>query len=593
MSCLSPRKLPVILVLFAAAACGSVAANDPPDAATDLPDAAVGSDANPDASPDAPPAMVTLAISRVGDRTGTVTSTPAGIDCGADCTLSLPAGTQLTLHAEPASSAQFAGWSGGGCSGTDDCTLTVTTDVTVTAQFDPAIHLVTVTPTGTGSGTITSTPAGIDCGSDCTEGYPDLSPITLTATPASGSTFLGWAGGGCAGTAPCAITVTAPITVQAAFVKDNALVVSKLGNGTGTVTGTGISCGSDCSETYSPGTTVTLTASAGTGSTFTGWGGACSGTGTCTVTMDAAKMVTATFTLLKYTLTVGHTGTGSGTITSNPAGIECGNDCSQSYDYNTIVKLTAKPNPGTLFAGWSGACQGTSTCTVTMTAARSVTATFQLRGTFYTIRQTDDMLRRLDPQTLQYTDIGTLGVDYSYGDCAWNTTNNTLYMVPYTAQVLYRVSTTTGVATAVGTHGIAQLRSLAFHPPTGRLYTVNTAGQLYYLNPSTGAATFVGTPGIPLDGLAWDSQHSRMIGLQTSVAGGSLYTINLTTGAATALAAAGSINNAGLAYDPVLDHFWADDSAGALYEYDPAASWTRTAHGGSTNGNQTCITFRP
>ena len=75
--------------------------------------------------------------------------------------------------------------------------------------------------------------------------------------------------------------------------------VVKSGTGTGTVTSStgGINCGSTCSASITTGTSVTLTATPSSGSTFTGWAGACSGTGVCTVNMDAAKSVTATFTL--------------------------------------------------------------------------------------------------------------------------------------------------------------------------------------------------------------------------------------------------------------------------------------------------------
>jgi hypothetical protein len=66
-------------------------------------------------------------------------------------------------------------------------------------------------------------------------------------------------------------------------------------SGSGTVTGTGISCGSDCSEALNSGTSVTLSASAASGSTFTGWSGGCSGTGTCSITLNANTTVTATF----------------------------------------------------------------------------------------------------------------------------------------------------------------------------------------------------------------------------------------------------------------------------------------------------------
>jgi uncharacterized delta-60 repeat protein len=73
------------------------------------------------------------------------------------------------------------------------------------------------------------------------------------------------------------------------------LTVTKTGEGSGTVTGPGIDCGSDCSEDYEDATLVTLTAAPDEGSVFTGWSGACTATGSCQITMDAAKELTATF----------------------------------------------------------------------------------------------------------------------------------------------------------------------------------------------------------------------------------------------------------------------------------------------------------
>lgn len=68
---------------------------------------------------------------------------------------------------------------------------------------------------------------------------------------------------------------------------------------------------------------------------------------------------------------------GLGTVTSNPSGINCGGDCSETYSTGTNVTLTATPNSGNSISGWSGACTGsTSSCTVSMSAAKSVTATF-------------------------------------------------------------------------------------------------------------------------------------------------------------------------------------------------------------------------
>ena len=108
---------------------------------------------------------------------------------------------------------------------------------------------------------------------------------------------------------------------------------------------------------------------------FAGWGGACSGTGTCTVTMDAAKAVTATFEPTPRALDVAVTGGGG--VTSAPAGISCPTACAASFGHGTDVTLTATPSPGSSFVGWGGACTGfAATCTVSMTAARSVTAEF-------------------------------------------------------------------------------------------------------------------------------------------------------------------------------------------------------------------------
>jgi hypothetical protein len=158
------------------------------------------------------------------------------------------------------------------------------------------------------------------------------------------------------------------------------LTVSKTGTGYGTVTSSpaGINCGSTCSASFNQNTLVTLSATPAAGSSFTGWSGSCSGTGTCQVTMSANKSVSADFTVNTETLTVSKTGTGSGTVTSSPAGIDCGSTCSASFNQNTLVTLSATPAAGSSFAGWGGDCSGTSDCVVTMSEDKSVTAEFTL-----------------------------------------------------------------------------------------------------------------------------------------------------------------------------------------------------------------------
>jgi hypothetical protein len=89
----------------------------------------------------------------------------------------------------------------------------------------------------------------------------------------------------------------------------------------------------------------------------------------------SVTMQTATAT---YALTVGLAGTGSGTVASNPVGINCPATCTAKFNSGALVTLTALPATGSMFAGWSGACSGTAPCSVTMSAARSVTATFNV-----------------------------------------------------------------------------------------------------------------------------------------------------------------------------------------------------------------------
>ena len=254
----------------------------------------------------------------------------------------------------------------------------------------PPGFTLTVIKAGTGSGTVTSTPAGINCGTSCSASYPSGTIVTLTATPSTGSTFAGWSGSCTTTSTTCTVTMSGARSVTATFnvnVQRFTLTVNPAGTGSGTVTSNDglISCPGTCSATYDSGTVVTLTASAASGSTFGGWSGSCTGPSTtCTVTMNGARSVTATFnvSVQRFTLTVSRQNIliGNGTVTSSPAGINCGSTCSATYNSDTVVTLTATPAFGSVFVGWGGACSGilVPSCTVTMTGDMSVTATFGL-----------------------------------------------------------------------------------------------------------------------------------------------------------------------------------------------------------------------
>ncbi|CAK0748842.1 lysyl endopeptidase [Gammaproteobacteria bacterium] len=157
----------------------------------------------------------------------------------------------------------------------------------------------TLTVVKNGSGTVTSNPSGIDCGSTCSASFASGTNVALTAAPASGYAFTGW-GGDCSGSGSCTVSMTAAKNVAATFTAATtsfALSVTKSGTGSGTLTSnpSGINCGSSCSASFASGTSVVLTAAPASGSAFTGWGGDCSGTGSCTVSMTVAKNVSAVF----------------------------------------------------------------------------------------------------------------------------------------------------------------------------------------------------------------------------------------------------------------------------------------------------------
>ena len=229
-----------------------------------------------------------------------------------------------------------------------------------------------------GNGTVNSSDGFIACGSTCNHNYvTGTTPVTLTATPASGWIFGSWSGCDSTSGNTCTVTMNNAKNVTATFTLPTyPLTVTKVGSGTVTSADGNINCGSVCTFNYGSGTSVTLTATPTVGWALTSWSGCDSTSGnTCTVTVNNARNVTATFTQVGYPLTVSKTG--SGTVTSSDGNINCGGACSYTYLGGTSVTLTATPASGYSFTGWSGGgCSGTGSCVVNMTQAQSVSASF-------------------------------------------------------------------------------------------------------------------------------------------------------------------------------------------------------------------------
>jgi hypothetical protein len=325
----------------------------------------------------------TLTVAESGTATGTITSDPPGIDCGGMCSAGFDAGTTVTLTVIPGPGAAFGGW-GGACSGTGGCSVTMDRARSATATFVatvPAFDLA-VTAGGTGTGTITSSPAGIDCGAVCSAGFAPGTAVTLTATADPGSRFAGWSGD-CTGTSPtCTLPMTAPRSVTATFNATALLTVSRTGDGKGVVVSSppGIRCGRSCSASFDQGTVVVLSATPWASSRFGGWSGACSGTSpTCTIVLPGPASVGAQFGKAKETLTVSRQGRGS--VTSRPSGIRCPGACRHAFDRDQTVRLLAHPRSGWRFVRWKGACRGQGACELQLMAPRMVRVLFARIGT--------------------------------------------------------------------------------------------------------------------------------------------------------------------------------------------------------------------
>jgi uncharacterized delta-60 repeat protein len=262
-----------------------------------------------------------------------------------------------------------------------------------------------------GIGTVTSSPAGLDCGAICHKDFPQYSTVSLTATAPEGSTFTGWSGA-CSGDAPvCQLTLSDATKVTASFSPSPPpsypLNVTTQGKGYVTIDPMGTYCGSDsvCSNSVARGSIVTLTAFPEYGALyhFAGWSGACAGQGSpagyppiCQVTMAASKSVTATFTNASsdqtYTLDLTRiwpSATAGGTpvlppyvsINPWPSSISCTDasnaHCLAVFPADTVVTLTAIPTDNTRFVGWDGRCAGwQDTCQLKMDKDKDAVASF-------------------------------------------------------------------------------------------------------------------------------------------------------------------------------------------------------------------------
>ena len=279
------------------------------------------------------------------------------------------------------------------------------------------------TAAGAGSGTVGFSPSGTtaSCTGSCTNSYNSGTVVTLTAGPATGSVFSGWSGNAaCSGTGTCQLTMSAAQSVTATF--DPSSAVATLSNG---VAKTNLSAATGANTFYSidvpaGATNLSVNTSGGSGDAdlYVSFGTQPTSTsyacrpyvlgnnetcsfatpspGTYYIMLNAYQAYSGVSLVASYSTTTASyplnytaAGAGTGTVGFSPSGTtaSCTGSCTNSYNSGTVVTLTASPATGSDFSGWSGnaACSGIGTCQLTMSAAQSVTATFDPSSTVTTL----------------------------------------------------------------------------------------------------------------------------------------------------------------------------------------------------------------
>ncbi len=272
---------------------------------------------------------------------------------------------------------------------------------------------------GSGGGTITIWPSGRQ---PCRAETPMLTGgcvfddggggLIFQATPDPGSTFDGWPypqcylypGGYCQTSGPQGPSCCSDLYVSFSKLRYT-LAVGVAGTGRGSVVSApgGIDCGATCDAAFDWNSSVTLTPQPVSGSKFSAWTGGCSGSGSCNVSLTAAASVTAVFDLDSFPIVVGKTGAGRGTVTSTPAGVDCGDRCSAPFVFGSSVTLNAVAATGSHFSGWTDACSGTSQCSLSVAAAptmvdarfETISVTTRLRGRTLTLALSVERASRL------------------------------------------------------------------------------------------------------------------------------------------------------------------------------------------------------
>jgi hypothetical protein len=286
------------------------------------------------------------------------------------------AGSKIKLEAVADPGNSFSGWSGDLNSVNNPDSIIIDANKTITAGFTPNVKFtLSLDKSGSGQIKVNDTIRTLPFSS----AYNNGSQVKLEAVPDQGNVFSGWSGSFIGLTNPVIIVMNGNKTIIGNFkpIQYN-LVITKSGNGSGQVKVNGVAQALPFVGAFNYGTIVNLEAVSDKGSNFSGWGGDLSGNANpAAITINGDKSVTATFEVIKYTLSIASLGNGSGQVKIN--GLLQALPYSALFDYNSNVTVESVPDTLSRFVAWSGDLSGTANPSVlTMSGNKSVSAEFQI-----------------------------------------------------------------------------------------------------------------------------------------------------------------------------------------------------------------------
>ncbi len=198
-------------------------------------------------------------------------------------------------------------------------------------------------------------------------------------------------------------------------------------------------------------------------------------------------------------------------------------------------------------------------------------------GDLYTIRTSDNMLRKFDTNSLTFSDVGQLGIAFDFGDMAWDSRMSIMYLTPGRNDTgFYTIDLTTAKTTYIGEHGLVDLFSLVYDPVRDTVFAAqSTDGRgLYEIDPLLGTPTWIGQPTIWADDFLYDPVRQSVVASFAGV--GDLYDINVNDGSSNLIYNGKRFDSGGLAFDADSGLYWMIDWEGNVFTFAPMNGFRRS-----------------